>query len=110
MAIEVDQIQPKTLTNASEQPAIPLSPGKDTEELVSGIQEGLNGLNEMFSITPGITNQDKMKLQRIMTEYKELIMENLGASPGEEIKKPKTGLDQVPPEIAGAVNAIRAMF
>jgi hypothetical protein len=94
---EVEQVQPKAVTEANEQPMIPAAPGKDVEELVTGVQKGLVGLVEMFNITPGITEDDKVKLAGIIKEYTELITENLGAAPGEPVKseEPKKLVGQV---------------
>jgi len=88
---------------------VPKAPGKPVEELITTIKDGLSGLNELFAITPGITDDDRAKLTGIMEEYKSLVTENLGAAPGEPIKKEGTvQLDQMSPE-AGTAKVMPAL-
>lgn len=107
--VDVSRIQPKVLTSVEKQPLIPLAPGKPVEDLVAGLQSSLNQMMELFAITPGITGDDKTKLAGIMKEYKELVTENLGASPGEPMKKEgPEQLDQMSPE-AGIAEVMPAL-
>lgn len=105
MAIDTTKIQPKALTGAAEQPKIPSIPGKAMEELVKNISSDLLELKKALELTPGITDSDKSKMQSLIKNYDELINENLGAAPGEEIKedesKPKR-LVQMPMEVGTA--------
>jgi len=100
MAIDVRRIQPKALTSVEKQPLIPAAPGRAVEELIASVQGGLSELVELFNLSPAITGDDKTKLAGIIKAYSELVTENLGAAPGEPIKKENTEfkLDMLSPE------------
>lgn len=104
------RIQPKSITSIKEgEPLIPAAPGKPVEELVIGLQKNLVELVKLFELSPGIMLSDRVKLGNIVKEYNELVEENLGAAPNEDIKpeEPKSH-DQLSME-AGIAEVIPAL-
>lgn len=91
---QVEQVDPNAVTQEEQPQAAP----QDVEGLVVGVSDGLMQLRELMERTAGIMPEDKKRLDGIISEFRGLIQENLGASPDEQSAAPKgnTSASQLP--------------
>lgn len=102
---KVEDIQPKAVTHVEKGPMIPGAPNSEVEGVVLGIAEKMAALMEILHTSPVITDEDKKEFSKLLAGYNHFVKENLGAAPGEPIKK-SVAKEQVSMEGGANENAI----
>lgn len=103
--MSVEKVQAKAVMQASKQPMV--TGIKNADKLIISIQQNMIDLMNIMQNSPDVTPEDKSDFMNIMGKYSDFVKENLGAAPGEPVKKAKP-IDMVSME-AGVADVQQAI-